>query len=51
MQGAFVYRAYEQWTDPNFGLRLGDIQCPWAWAQGKWAYGRTQYNSPPLIRI
>ena len=24
--GAFVYRAYEQWADPNFGLGLGDIQ-------------------------
>ncbi|KAK9988057.1 hypothetical protein SO802_028296 [Lithocarpus litseifolius] len=23
---AFVYRAYEQWADPNFGLRLGDIE-------------------------
>ena len=26
VQGVFVYRAYEQWTNPNFGLGLGDIQ-------------------------
>ena len=26
VQGAFVYQAYEQWTDPNFSLGLGDIQ-------------------------
>ena len=26
VRGAFVYRAYEQWADLNFGLGLGDIQ-------------------------
>ena len=26
VRGVFVYRAYEQWADPNSGLRLGDIQ-------------------------
>ena len=26
VRGAFVYQAYEQWADPNFGLGLGDIQ-------------------------
>ena len=26
VQGVFVYRAYEQWADPNFSLGLGDIQ-------------------------
>ena len=26
VRGAFIYRVYEQWADPNFGLGLGDIQ-------------------------
>ena len=26
VQDEFVYWVYKQWIDPNFGLRLGDIQ-------------------------
>ena len=45
VRGVFVYRAYEQWADPNFGLRLGDIQISLGLAQDKWVYGRTPYNN------
>ena len=26
VQDEFIYQVYKQWVDPNFGLRLGEIQ-------------------------